>query len=127
MVRTVDEWCGKNDDAAIPPRVKSRILERHGDACAECGRAFTARDPAEFDHTLALINGGAHREGNLRPLCRSCHDRKTGMDLCVKSKIASVRKAHFGLKPPSRNPLPGGRSSAFKKTVDGRVVRRVEE
>lgn len=127
MSRSVPEWIGANDDVAIPPRVRSRILAAHGDACAECRRPFTPKDPAEFDHMQALINGGGHREGNLRPLCRPCHDLKTGLDMAVKSKVARVRKKHLGLKPPSRNPLSGGRSSKWKRTVDGRVVPRFED
>lgn len=128
MARTVDEWDPKNDDAAIPTRVRDRILRRQSDTCAGagCSKVFGPKVRAEFDHIVPLILGGAHAEKNLQALCPACHAAKSRVDVAVKAKVASVRAKHFGLKPPSRRPLPGGRNSPVKFKVGGGRVPRNE-
>ena len=77
MSRAVEEWIGKTDNSAIPPRVKDRILKAQDGCCKGCGREFTAITRPAFDHIRALINGGENREGNLQALCDLCHQPKT--------------------------------------------------
>lgn len=126
MARSVSEWVGRSDDAAPPARVKDRILRVQGDRCAveSCGRAFDAKARPVFDHVLALINGGENRESNLRAICPACHAPKTRADVAAKAKTARIRKERFGLKAPSRSPLPCGRASPWKRTIGGGTVRR---
>jgi 5-methylcytosine-specific restriction protein A len=40
--------------------------------CDHCGAKAT-----EADHIKSLATGGTHAWENLRPLCKSCHSRKT--------------------------------------------------
>lgn len=101
-MRSVPEWIGKTDDTPVPPRVKLRILSAHGDTCAFRRSAFTARLKPEFDHIIALVNGGQHAEWNLRPVCKPCHRAKTNLDVAEKSKIADIRKKQLGLKTPKK-------------------------
>ena len=98
MSRNVPEWVGKTDDTAIPPRVRLRVLEAHGDRCALSGRKIGPGDTWECDHIIALANGGQHREGNLQPVLSAEHREKTGQDMKVKAKIARVRKKHLGIQ-----------------------------
>lgn len=101
MSRTVKQWKGKTDDAAIPPRVKVRVFEKAGGKCASCGLRIGGKLRPAYDHIQALINGGANAESNLQLLCVSpCHAAKTGADLVVKSKTARVKAKHIGLKKP---------------------------
>lgn len=102
-MRSVPEWQGKTDDAEIPPRVKIRIVERAGHRCeGPCHRAFDGKLKPEFDHVLALINGGAHAENNLRAVCHECHSQKSKLDVAAKALTARIRKRHLGIKKPSR-------------------------
>lgn len=123
-MRAVDEWIGATDDARIPPRVKLRIWEREGGRCWLTGRKICPGDAYDFDHKVALCNGGEHRESNLAPALRYAHRAKTAEDVKRRAKVDLVRKIHLGIKPQSRNPLPGSKASGWKRRMDGSVVRR---
>lgn len=100
MSRDVAEWIAKRDDSAIPPRVKDRIFKRCGEICHECGKPLNGRDKPEFDHIVALINGGRHAESNLQTLCRPCHGLKTVADVGEKSKVYQRRASDLGFTAP---------------------------
>jgi 5-methylcytosine-specific restriction enzyme A len=55
----------------------------------------------DCDHRIALINGGEHREHNLRLICAWCHTKKTTEDVAEKSMISKRRKKHLGIKKPT--------------------------
>lgn len=99
MTRTVEEWRGKSDDAAIPARVQDRVAMKSNDCCQKCCRPVTGKLRAEIDHVIPIIIGGEHRESNLQLLCHECHAAKTKLDVKLKSKVARVRKRHLGIKP----------------------------
>jgi 5-methylcytosine-specific restriction endonuclease McrA len=121
-MRAVDEWIGKDDNAAIPPRVKDRIAQKSDDYCQQCARKIGGRLRGEFDHVIPLCLGGQHRESNLALVCNECHLGKTRLDVKLKAKVARVRKRHLGIKKPSR--FACSRTSKFKKRLDGTVVLR---
>jgi 5-methylcytosine-specific restriction endonuclease McrA len=123
MPRAVKEWIGRRPEAQPPPRVKLRIWWRQGGRCAECRREVYARDKPQFDHVVALVNGGEHRESNLRMLCGWCHGQKTRADVREKARVAARAKSHFGLRS-KRSRWPYGRNSPWKKKINGEVVRR---
>lgn len=125
MTRTVKEWIGKRDETQAPPRVKARIINRQDGICGcGCGvKLGMAGEAIEFDHEVALINGGENREGNLRALRRPCHRTKTNEDVAEKSKVARKRAKHLGLRKP-KSTIPGSRGSKWKRRMDGTVVRR---
>lgn len=124
MSRSVPIWRGRTDDSAIPARVKDRILEREHYTCHESGRPIRAGDAIEFDHGLALINGGSHSEDNLFPVLVDKHREKTARDVALKSKAATIRKKRFGLKK-SKQPIPGSRNhwSGLRRNMRGEVGR----
>lgn len=100
MSRTTEEWIGKTDDARIPPRVRLRVFERHSGICHISGRRIQAGEAWECDHFIALINGGEHRESNLRPALVVPHKEKTKVDVAEKARIARKRKKYLGIKKP---------------------------
>lgn len=99
-MRTVTEWVGKTDDAAIPDRVRVRIFERHGGICHLSGRKIKYGEPWDLDHIVALINGGSHCESNLAPALRDKHRKKTAADVAEKAMVYRKRAKHLGLKKP---------------------------
>lgn len=125
MPRDVPEWIGKTDDTPAPPRVKARIVLAQGGICAcGCGvKLGAAGERIEFDHEVALINGGENRETNLRALRRPCHTPKTKADVAEKAKVARVRNKNLGLHRP-KSTLPGSKGSKWKRRIDGTTVRR---
>lgn len=110
MSRSVEEWIGKTDDTVPPPRVRLRVFDAAGGKCHLCSRKIAAGEYWQADHVVALCNGGANREGNLRPACRNCCYTKTADDVAEKSELATIRKKHLGIKdkkPSFRKPPPG--------------------
>lgn len=122
--RALDEWVGKTADSVIPPRVKARIMERQGNCCSNCGNTFSAYLRPEFDHTVALVNGGQNRESNITALCDLCHAPKTREDVAEKSAVARKRAKHLGLDNRTKARVGGWQADRFKKMPDGRVVDR---
>lgn len=120
-MRTVEEWIGKTDDAAIPPRVRVRVFDRFNGVCQLSGRKIYAADAWDCDHVVALINGGEHRESNLQPVLRDKHRKKTGEDVRLKAKAAKRRKKHL-LRPKSR--FLNSKDGPFITHVGGRTERR---
>lgn len=125
MTRPVTEWVGKADTTAAPPRVKLRIIDRQSGKCAACSRKLgLAGERVEFDHITALILGGENRESNLRAVCQPCHRVKTGQDVAQKAQDARRKATRYGVKAPTRSPLPGSKASPWKRKMDGTVVPR---
>lgn len=121
-MRKLQEWIGKNDDQPVPDRVRLRVLERFGNRCdpregsGGCGRPIRSGERWTCDHKIAIINGGANRENNLRPLCSWCDPSKTASDVAEKSKTYERKAKDFGLKK-TRHPISGW------KDFQGRPVR----
>lgn len=125
MARSTDEWIGATDDTAIPPRIRLRIFQRAEGRCEVCTRKLMPGDAWQADHIVALVNGGANRESNLRCICDWCHKAKTRADVAEKSRTRRVQAKHAGVKSTSRTPMPFGRQDRRKRKVDGTVVDRV--
>jgi 5-methylcytosine-specific restriction endonuclease McrA len=122
MTRSVEEWIGKTDDQAIPPRVRLRVFERHGGICHLSGRKIMPGDAWDVDHVIALVNGGEHRESNMAPALRTEHRKKTARDVAQKAKDRRIRAKHLGIKKPSR--FATARNGKFKQKVGGGIVPR---
>lgn len=125
MPRSVEEWRGKTDDVAIPPRVIDRVWTRCGSRCHKCTREHQGEGGWIIEHLIALTNGGEHREANLCLTCPWCLPVKNREDAAIKKKGSRVRKKHRGiaLKTTSR-PMAGSRASGWKRNFDGTVTRR---
>lgn len=99
MTRAIDTtWVAKNDNQVIPPRVKLRVFAAAGGRCEECTNLIVGKLRPEYDHRVALINGGAHAEDNLQLLCSECHKVKTRVDMAEKSTMARKKFKAAGFK-----------------------------
>lgn len=104
--RAVPEWIGKTPDSAIPKAVKLRVLIAYGGKCHRSGHKFRPGDPIEYDHIIALCNGGENRESNLAPILGGkIHREKTAVDVAQRVKTERLRLKHAGIYPKSRTPL----------------------
>jgi 5-methylcytosine-specific restriction endonuclease McrA len=123
MPRSTEEWVGKTDDTAIPPRVRLRVFLKFDGICQECGVKIIGKRWI-CDHRAALINGGENRENNLGPIHEACDKTKTAQDVAEKSKTYQKRLARLGLKKTKGRPLPGTRASGWRHRMNGRWERR---
>ena len=82
-----------------------------------CDSAIYIRG-ANIDHHLALIDGGEHHITNFRPLCLSCHRKKSAREHIENWRAKRRHAKHFGTAKPKRNAFQGSRplrSRAFPK------------
>lgn len=122
--RSVPEWIGATPDTAAPPRVRARVFLAFDGVCGESGRKIRPGDAWQLDHIRALINGGENRESNLQPVLVEAHKAKTRRDVAAKAKADRIRKRHLGIENPSKQRLPCGKTSKWKRTVGGGLVLR---
>lgn len=106
MPRTLKEWIGASPDTPIPPRVKLRIWTREKGRDYLTGRKILKGDKFEFEHKIAIINGGQNRESNIFLALRDKHKEKTKADLAEKSRVAAKAKADLGIKSESPRKIP---------------------
>lgn len=100
------------------------ILEAHGSRCYLSGQAIDPmRDRWELEHVIPLAGGGSDDDTNLRPVLAKAHLEKTRTDLARIAKGKRVTLKHLGAKRSAR-PMLGGRSSKWKKKMNGEVVPR---
>ncbi len=124
MSRKVEEWIAEHDDQAIPTRVKLRIWEREEGRCWISGRKIMPGDLFDYDHKVALINGGEHRESNLFPALRDKHREKTKEDVAEKAAHNKAHAKRLGIDKPKYPPMPGTKRSGLKRGFDGIVRKR---
>ncbi|MHB2170243.1 HNH endonuclease [Alsobacter sp. R-9] len=92
--------------------------------CQRCGWALRPGTRWDVDHVIPLALGGRDTPDNMQVLCVPCHSGKTRrQDVPTIAKIARVRARHLGAAR-ARRPMPGGKDSKWKRTIDGRVVER---
>lgn len=109
----------------ISAKMRVEIFERHKGVCHMCGLRVVAGQVWEVSHEIPLECGGADDETNWKVAHRSCHRHHTAtVDIPTIAKVKRIRQKHLGAKLPSRNTLPGGKNSEWKRTLDGRVVPR---
>lgn len=120
-MRSVNEWQGATDDAKIPDRVKVRIWTREGGRCSLTGRKIMPGEPFDYEHRIALCNGGRHAESNIVLVLRGkVHQAKTAADLALRAKTDRQAKKHLGITRPK-----GSLSHpTLKRTMSGWVVAR---
>lgn len=97
-MRAVSEWVAAHDDQKIPDRVKLRIWQREGGRCYLSGKIIRPGDKYEFEHVIALANGGEHRESNIRLALKAPHKIKSAQDRRQQAKSDRIRKRHLGIK-----------------------------
>lgn len=77
-------------------RIRGRKLQRLRAAhfaanplCVRCKAKGIARAATEYDHIIALTNGGTNDEENMQGLCADCHEAKTNEDLGYTPKVVT--------------------------------------
>ena len=70
-----EAWAGRRGFEGYGPdyqRMRRQVL-REEPMCRICG----VRPAVSVDHIIPVAQGGTHARGNLRGLCRKCHDARS--------------------------------------------------
>lgn len=106
MSRRVEIWAGATDDAKIPDRVKLRIWVREDGRCSITKTKIMPGEPYDFEHRIALCNGGRHDETNIVLVRRGkVHQAKTAQDVAIRAKTDRIAKKHAGIWPAPKRPI----------------------
>jgi 5-methylcytosine-specific restriction enzyme A len=103
-------------------RTKELAWQRADSKCEGCGALLTT-GKFHYDHKTPDGLTGANDLSNCAVICLACHKHKTREDV---GNIAKAKRRHardIGANT-SRQPLPGGKRSKWKKKLDGTVVLR---
>jgi 5-methylcytosine-specific restriction protein A len=103
-------------------RTRALAFQRANGKCDECGIRLQPGRIA-YDHVVPDGLTGDPGLNNCAVLCTTCHREKTRGDV---GRIAKAKRQHarnIGAHK-SRNPLPGGKHSPWKRKMTGQVVRR---
>ena len=108
----------------LSPRIKLSIWEREHGKCMIC-QVKLMPGKFIFEHVRALELGGEDKEENIRLTCLGCAKEKTKKDHSMAAKAKRQKSKHLGLKQ-SQTPLPAGKTSKWKRKLNGQVVLREE-
>ena len=110
---------------SMTPLRRARIFDAAGGVCHLCGVRIAVGEPWEAEHVIALEISGDDSDANLRPAHVACHRAKTADDAGRIAKARRVHAKHIGAHRPKAT-IPGSKASPWKRTIDGRTVRRDE-
>lgn len=123
----MSEDVGTTKRKNMTPRLRLKVWEAHKGMCAICGGKIDGvRERWVLEHLVPLSLGGADDESNMAPVHEGCAMAKTfgkSGDIAKAAKAKRVKSKHLGIKK-SKNPLPGGKGSKWKKKISGGVVQR---
>ena len=106
---------------------KARIFEQHGGVCHLCGQKIDGtRERWDAEHIVPYALTRDDSDENLAPAHVDCHKAKTRQDVTAIAKAKRVAAKHNGAFQ-TRSKLPGGRSSKFKRKINGTTVSRDED
>ena len=107
----------------ISTKRRVELFKAHDGVCHICGLKIQAGEGWDVEHIIPLAMGGDDDEPNWAPAHRKCHSAKSRADFSNIARAKRREARHLGAKKSS-NPLPGGRTTPWKRTLDGRVIRR---
>jgi 5-methylcytosine-specific restriction protein A len=110
---------------SVSTKARTNLFLKRKGLCHLCGQPVKVGEKWELEHEIPVAMGGADDESNWFVAHVKCHAVKTKQDVGNIAKAKRREARHIG-SHVSRNPMPGGKSSKWKRRMDGTVVLRSE-
>ena len=109
---------------SLTTKQRVAIFQAADGVCDICQGCIQVGERWEVSHRIPLALGGKDESGNMYPAHAKCHRAHTSdVDVPAIAQAKRREAQHLGARQ-SRNPLPGGRNSKWRKKLDGSVVPR---
>lgn len=106
-------------------KTRKAIKARANGFCEKCGTRIGPGNPGEAHHKRACWKDGKGTlENGLWLGKKCCHAEITAEEATIRAKADRQRKSAWEGKKTKFRPLPGTKASGWKKTFDGKWVRR---
>ena len=110
---------------SISKKERAEIFNARNGKCHICGQKIHPQEKWDIEHIIPLALGGEDGGDNLDLAHQSCHRDKTKTDVGRLAKAKRQAAYHNG-KKLSKTPLPCGKSSKWKRKLNGSLVLRDE-
>lgn len=108
----------------ITAKMRADIFLFRGGMCHLCSMKVVPGEDWDVSHDIPLEAGGKDDATNWFVAHRKCHRVHTStVDAPLIAKVKRIHQRHIGAKK-SKSPMPLGRSSQWKRKMDGSIVRR---
>ena len=108
----------------ITAKMRADIFLSRGGSCHLCNMKVVPGEDWDVSHDIPLEAGGKDDATNWFVAHRKCHRIHTStVDAPLIAKVKRIHQRHIGAKK-SKSPMPLGRSSQWKRKMDGSIVRR---
>jgi 5-methylcytosine-specific restriction endonuclease McrA len=108
----------------LSTKARLELFLRFDGRCHICKLRIHPGEKWETEHVIPIAQGGEDGGSNLQPAHTQCHAEKTKKDAADTARAKRRQAIHLGARAPSRNPIPGGKASGWKRKMNGEVVRR---
>jgi len=121
-------WRIPEDRKPLSRKEYAEIFLRQDGRCPCCGQRLEVKGAREVEvwdeHVRPLWAGGTNELCNRELWCKPCTKPKTAAEATARAKSNAVRDKHIGAVKPKSRPIPGSRASAWKRKMDGTLVKR---
>lgn len=109
----------------FPTKIKLAAWALAKCKCERCSVQIRPGNGPHYDHRVPDAVNGEPTLANCQVLCKTCHGIKTAkVDVPAIAKTKRVLTGVARAERPKSRPMPGSRASAWKRRMDGTVVKR---
>lgn len=107
------------------PAQRAAIFRRAKGHCEGCTRKLgVGGEKWEAHHRTGIWEGGRADVENGQALCVTCHAAVTRTQAGERAEARRHERKRAGIARQAKRPIPGSRTSGWKKPVNGPAVRR---